>query len=74
MFLQTFMIAARSKGLDTCPQAAWNSFPQIVRPFIGASDDEMLVCGMSLGYADPGAAANAFRTTRVPVGTFTTWL
>jgi nitroreductase len=74
MFLQTLMIAARAKGLDTCPQAAWNSFPHVVKPFIGASADEMLVCGMSLGYADPGATANGFRATRVPIEGFTTWL
>jgi len=74
MFLQTFMIAARARGLHTCPQAAWNAFAGVVKPLIGASDDEMLVCGMSLGYADEGAAANAFRTTRVGVEDFTTWL
>ena len=74
MFLQTFMIAARAKGLHTCPQAAWISFANIVKPFIGASADEMLVCGMSLGYADGASAANGFRATRVPVGAFTTWL
>lgn len=74
MFLQTLMIAARAKGLHTCPQAAWNAFARIVKPLIGASDEEMLVCGMSLGYADAGAAANAFRTTRIGVEEFTTWL
>lgn len=74
MFLQTFMIAARAKGLHTCPQAAWNAFSSVVKPLIGASDDEMLVCGMSLGYADSGATVNAFRTTRAAVGEFTTWL
>jgi nitroreductase len=74
MFLQTFMIAARAKGLHTCPQAAWNGFAHVVKPLIGASADEMLVCGMSLGYADDGEAANGFRATRVPVSEFTTWL
>lgn len=74
MFLQTFMIAARAKGLHTCPQASWIRFAQIVKPLIGASVDEMLVCGMCLGYADDSSTANGFRTTRVPVEDFTTWL
>ena len=74
MFLQTFMIAARAKGLQTCPQAAWNAFASVVKPLIGATGDEMLVCGMSLGYADEGATVNTFRTTRAAVGEFTTWL
>jgi nitroreductase len=50
MFLQNLMLAARALGLHTCPQAAWNNYARIVGPFIGAGADEMLVCGMSLGY------------------------
>ncbi|HEY1229021.1 MAG TPA: nitroreductase, partial [Ramlibacter sp.] len=55
MFLQSFMVAARAEGLHTCPQAAWNGFAKIILPHIGAGPDEMLVCGMSLGHADPDA-------------------
>lgn len=74
MFLQSLMIAARAKGLSTCPQAAWNVFGKIVLPHIGAGPDEMLVCGMSLGYADAGEVVNTFHTPRVPVEEFTRWL
>ena len=71
MFLQTLMIAARSRGLHTCPQAAWNSFAKIILPLIGAGDNEMLVCGMSLGYADASALVNTFQTSRVSPADFT---
>lgn len=74
MFMQTLMIAARGHGLDTCPQAAWNGFAKIILPHIGASDNEMLVCGMALGYSDPAALVNTFRTPRVPASEFTAWL
>ncbi|MGE0348515.1 nitroreductase [Hydrogenophaga sp.] len=74
MFLQTIMVAARAHGLHTCPQAAWNGFAKIILPHIGAGDNEMLVCGMALGYADPDALVNGFHTPREPVGSFTTWL
>ncbi|PTB19283.1 nitrobenzoate reductase [Trinickia symbiotica] len=74
MFLQTLMLAARAFGLHTCPQAAWNNYAKIVMPFIGASPDEMLVCGMSLGYADESARVNTYRTPRETVETFTCWL
>ncbi|MBC7547414.1 MAG: nitroreductase [Polaromonas sp.] len=74
MFLQTLMVAARGHGLDTCPQAAWNGFAKIILPHIGAGSNEMLVCGMALGYADPSALVNTFRTPRVPAADFTTWL
>jgi nitroreductase len=73
-FLQSIMVSARGHGLHTCPQAAWNNFSKIIMPHIGAGPDEMLVCGMALGYADPAAPVNGFHTPRVPVQDFTTWL
>ena len=73
-FLQSIMVAARSHGLDTCPQAAWNGFSSLILPHIGASRSEMLVCGMSLGYAESGAEINNFLTPRVSPAEFTTWL
>jgi len=74
MFLQTLMVAARGHGLHTCPQAAWNGFAKIILPHMGAGDNEMLVCGMSLGYADESDIVNTFRTPRESVASFTTWL
>ena len=74
MFMQNLMVAARAHGLDTCPQAAWNSFASIILPHVGAGDNEMLVCGMALGYADPSDKVNSFVTPREPVQDFTTWL
>ena len=74
MFLQTLMLAARARGLHTCPQAAWNGFSKIVMPHIGAGEHEMLVCGMSLGYADTDDKVNTFHTPRVTVAEFTRWL
>jgi nitroreductase len=74
MFLQTLMLSARGMGLHTCPQAAWNGFGSIILPHIGAGDNEMLVCGMALGYADTSQIVNTFRTPREPVESFTQWL
>lgn len=74
MFMENIMVAARGHGLDTCPQAAWNGFAKIILPHIGAGPDEMLVCGMALGYADQSALVNTFHTPRVPVESFTRWL
>jgi len=74
MFLQNIMLAARARGLHTCPQAAWNSFARIILPHVGARDTEMLVCGMSLGYADLDAPVNGFHTPREPVSGFTRWV
>ena len=74
MFLQTLMLAARGMGLHTCPQAAWNGFANIILPHIGAGDNEMLICGMALGYADDTDIVNTFRTPRETVESFTQWL
>ena len=74
MFLQSIMVAARARGLHSCPQAAWNGYAKIVLPLIGAGADEMLVCGMSIGYADESALVNSFHTPREPVAGFTRWL
>lgn len=74
MFLQNIMVAARAQGLHTCPQAAWNGFSSIILPHLGAGPDEMLVCGMALGYADEEALVNTFRTPREAHEQFTTWL
>jgi len=74
MFLQTFMVAARGLGLHTCPQAAWNGFARIILPHIGAGADEMLVCGMALGWADESEVVNTFVTPREAVASFTHWL
>ena len=74
MFMENLMVAARGHGLHTCPQAAWNGFAKIILPHIGAGDNEMLVCGMSLGFADPDDKVNDFHTPREPVASFTHWL
>lgn len=74
MFLQNIMVAARGHGLDTCPQAAWNGFASIILPHIGAGTEELLVCGMALGYADHDAVVNTLQTPRVAAQDFTQWL
>ena len=74
MFLQNLMIAARARGLDTCPQAAFTQFHRIIMSHIGAPSNEMLVCGMSLGHADRNAVENQLQTERAPVNEFARFL
>ena len=74
MFLQSIMVAARGRGIDTCPQAAFTQFHRIISEHIGAPEGEQVVCGMSLGFADPAAVENTLVTEREPVGTFTRFL
>jgi nitroreductase len=74
MFLQSVMVAARGRGLDTCPQAAFMQFHRIISAHIGAPENEQVVCGMSLGFADPSAIENTLVTEREPVASFTRFL
>lgn len=74
MFLQNIMLLARARGLHTCPQAAWNYYPKVILPFIGAGEEEVLVCGMALGYADESARVNTLKTPRETVESFTRWI
>ena len=74
MFIQNIMVAARARGLHTCPQAAWNGFHRIILPHIGAGEEEMMVCGMALGYADETDKVNTLVTPRVAVNEFTHWV
>ncbi|MCX5731250.1 MAG: nitroreductase [Deltaproteobacteria bacterium] len=73
MFLQSVMVAARGRGLDTCPQAAFMQYHRIIAEQLTIPATEMVVCGMSLGYADPSKVENRLRTEREPVGAFVTY-
>ncbi len=65
MFLQSFMLLASEAGLDTCPQEAWAMWSDAVAEFVGASDTEMLFCGMAIGHRDPDAAVNSLDSERM---------
>lgn len=71
MFLENIMIAARGRGLDTCPQAAFIGFHKVIGEFLQLPASQMVVCGMSLGYADEAAPENQLVTEREPVSAFT---
>lgn len=74
MFLQTVMLAARAHGLDTCPQQSFVKFHKVVRPAVGAPESELVLCGMSLGFADEAAMVNRLRSEREPVEGFACFL
>ena len=74
MFLQTIMLAARARGLHTCPEASIASYPDIVRRELGISNDYIVICGMAMGYADPGDVVNTFQPPRVDVDDYAVFL
>ncbi len=68
-----FMLAAHSLGVASVAQAALASYPGVLREVLGIGDDRTIVCGISLGLADPAHAANGFRTTRADVDDTVVW-
>ncbi|MFL6966037.1 MULTISPECIES: nitroreductase [Pseudomonas] len=73
MFLQAVMMAARGRNLHTCPQAAFLKYHQVISQVLAIPSDQMLVCGMSLGYANETSIENTLVTDREPVSAFCTF-
>ena len=64
MFLENIMVAARGRGLDTCPQAAFTPYHRIIGEVLQLPPNEIVVCGMALGFADPDKIENSLVTER----------
>lgn len=73
IFIQSLMLSATARGLSTCAQGAWNQFWTPTRRVLGVPEDEYIVCGVSLGYADEAAPVNTLVSEREAVADFTTW-
>jgi len=73
IFLDQLMLLAREKGLHTCPQAAFSRYQHVVRRELKIPDDQTVICGLALGYADPDVVPNSLITDRAPIADFTTW-
>ena len=74
MFLQSIMVAARGRGLDTCPQAAFTQYHRIIAAHLQLPANDMVVCGMALGWADTSKIENTLITEREPVSAFVRFL
>jgi nitroreductase len=73
IFIGSLTIAARGRGLDTCPQAAFADFHTLIRPLLGIPEDQIVICGLALGHADPDAAVNRLATERAPVAEYSSF-
>jgi nitroreductase len=74
MYLQTLMLLAVERGLGTCPQEYWAVRHKAVSAFVGAPDNEMLFCGMSIGHPDPSAPINTLKSERMALDEFATFV
>ena len=73
MFAMAIMLAAKARGLDTCAQGAWSNYWTVTRRVLNVPDDEYIIFGISLGYADDGHPVNTLVADREPVENFATF-
>jgi len=69
-FLQNVMLAAKARGLDSCAQQTWAMFHTVIRRELGLGDEELVVCGMSVGWADETAPENRLGLEKAEVDEF----
>lgn len=72
MFMENIMLLAREHGLDTCPQEAWAQWPDTLKAHLSLKEEEMLFCGMALGYRDEEAVINRLVSEREEFENFVT--
>lgn len=70
LFLGNLMLLARERGFHTCPQEAWSVWGATIREVVGVPEDELVFCGISLGYADGENPINALHSERAPLEDF----
>ncbi|MEP7350015.1 MAG: nitroreductase [Sphingorhabdus sp.] len=74
MWLQTIMLLLREEGIDSCAQEAWSVYSQTIKPILGLSEeDEILFCGLGIGYRNPSAPINNFTAPRAPLDEVIDW-
>jgi nitroreductase len=72
-YVSNFLLAARSLGVASIPQAALASHSAYIREYFCIGSDRVVVCGISFGYEDASHEANGFRTERAPLDEAVQW-
>jgi nitroreductase len=67
MFLQTFLLALTARGVSSCVQVSIAGYPEVIREQLGIAEDMRILCGVSIGYADPDFPANSLGVPRSPL-------
>jgi nitroreductase len=73
-FLQNVMLAAKGRGLDTCPQQIWSLQHHVLRAELGIPADEMVIAGMSMGWSDNDLPENRMTLQKQEVEHFASFI
>ena len=74
MYLQNLCLAAIDSGLGTCLQESWSIYPKTVKDVIKHPDNEVVWCGVALGYPNDNDPINQYRTSREDINKFVSFL
>ena len=74
MFLQNLWLTAIDEGLGVCLQESWSIYPKTVKKVINHPDNEMVWCGVAMGYPNIEDPINNYRTSRDNIDTFASFI
>ena len=74
MFLQNLWLTAINEGLGVCLQESWSIYPKTVKKVIDCPDNEMIWCGIAMGYPNNEDPINNYRTSRDSIDTFASFI
>jgi len=73
LVVQSIALAALNYGLGATILAASVSYPDEVRRIVRIPESKQLVIAIAIGYPDPEAKVNEFRSNREPLEAMVTW-
>ena len=70
MFLENLWLSAIYHGLAICLQESWSIYPKTVKEFTKHPDNEIVWCGVAIGFIDSSHPINQYRTKREELSSF----
>ncbi len=64
IFFQAVMLCAQDRGLSTCPQRSWAPWAETVSKQLAIPEEEQVIVGMAMGYADNDHPVNQYELGR----------
>ena len=74
MFIQNICLSAIDNDMGTCLQESWSIYPETVKDVLNIPDNEVVWCGIALGYPNLGHPINNYRTSRESIDKFVTFI
>ena len=74
MFIQNICLSAIDNDMGTCLQESWSIYPETVKDVLSIPDNEVVWCGIALGYPNLEHPINNYRTSRESIDKFVTFI